>query len=52
MDVVKAIYSGYGESSGGGVRAGKQAPLLNGGNVYVDREFPRLDRLIRVTVRP
>jgi len=50
MDVVKSIYSGYGETSGGGVRAGKQAPLMNGGNAYVDREFPKLDHLIRITV--
>lgn len=50
MDVVKSIYSGYGETSGGGVRAGKQAPLMNGGNAYVDREFPKLDRLIKITV--
>ncbi len=52
MDVVTSIYSGYGESSGGGVRAGKQGPLINGGNAYVDREFPRLDRLIRVEIEP
>jgi homoserine O-acetyltransferase len=50
MDVVKSIYSGYGETSGGGVRAGKQAPLMNGGNAYVDRMFPKLDKLIRITV--
>jgi homoserine O-acetyltransferase len=50
MDVVTSIYSGYGETSGGGVRAGKQAPLLNGGNAYVDREYPKLDKLIRVTI--
>ena len=50
MDVVKSIYSGYGETSGGGVRAGKQAPLMNGGNAYVDREFRKLDHLIRITV--
>ena len=50
MDVVKSIYSGYGETSGGGVRAGKQAPLMNGGNAYVDREFPKLDHLIKITV--
>jgi cyclophilin family peptidyl-prolyl cis-trans isomerase len=50
MDVVKAIYSGYGEKSGGGVRAGHQAPLMNGGNAYVDREYPKLDKLIRITV--
>src|SRR3954468_13601545 len=39
MDVVRSIYSGYGETSGGGLRAGRQAPLMNGGNAYVDREF-------------
>jgi homoserine O-acetyltransferase len=52
MDVVKSIYSGYGESSGGGVRAGKQAPLMNGGNAYVDREYPKLDKLLRITIIP
>lgn len=50
MDVVDSLYGGYGENSGGGVRAGKQGPLLTGGNVYIDREFPKLDRLIRIVV--
>jgi cyclophilin family peptidyl-prolyl cis-trans isomerase len=50
MAVVDRLYSGYGENSGGGVRAGKQAPLFSGGNVYLDREFPKLDRLIRITI--
>jgi cyclophilin family peptidyl-prolyl cis-trans isomerase len=50
MAVVDSLYSGYGESSGGGVRAGKQAPLFAGGNAYVDREYPKLDRLIHITV--
>ena len=50
MDVVDRIYSGYGESSGGGVRAGKQQRLILEGNGYLDREFPKLDRLIRVKV--
>jgi peptidyl-prolyl cis-trans isomerase A (cyclophilin A) len=50
MDVVDRLYSGYGETSGGGVRAGKQGPLVAGGNAYVDREYPKLDRLIRVTL--
>src|SRR5215208_1298541 len=31
MDVVDRLYSGYGETSGGGVRAGNQGPLLAGG---------------------
>jgi homoserine O-acetyltransferase len=50
MAVVDSLYSGYGENSGGGVRAGKQGPLVDGGNAYVDREFPKLDHLIRITI--
>jgi homoserine O-acetyltransferase len=48
MSVVDSLYGGYGENSGSGMRAGKQGPLLNGGNAYVDREFPKLDRLVRI----
>ena len=50
MSVVDSLYGGYGENSGSGMRAGKQGPLLNGGNAYVDREFPKLDRLVRIRV--
>ena len=50
MNVVDSLYNGYGDSSGGGVRAGKQGPLLEGGNAFVDREYPKLDHLIRVTI--
>ena len=46
MDVADALNSEYGETSGGGIRAGKQQPLFDGGNAYLDREFPRLDRLV------
>ncbi len=50
MSVLDSLYSGYGENSGSGMRQGKQAPLEDGGNVYMDREFPLLDRIIRVTI--
>ena len=50
MDVLDNLYSGYGESSGSGVRQGRQGPLAQGGNAYMDREFPLLDRILRVTV--
>lgn len=50
MSVVDRLYGGYGENSGGGVRAGRQAPLMNGGNAYADREYPLLDRLQRIVV--
>ena len=47
MDAVDALYGGYGEESGGGLRAGKQQPLFEGGNAWLDAHFPLLDRLIR-----
>ena len=50
MSVLDSLYSGYGENSGSGVRQGKQGPLAEGGNAYMDREFPLLDRIRRVTV--
>jgi homoserine O-acetyltransferase len=52
MDVADALNSEYGENSGGGIRAGKQQAIFEGGNAYLDREFPRLDRLIRAQVIP
>jgi homoserine O-acetyltransferase len=50
MDVVEKLYGGYGEHSGGGMRAGHQDQMFEGGNVYLDREFPKLDKLIRAAV--
>ena len=47
---VDSIYSGYGEESGGGVRAGNQARLVAEGNAYLDADFPELDRLIKATI--
>jgi homoserine O-acetyltransferase len=52
MDVADALNSEYGENSGGGIRAGKQQPMFDGGNAYLDRAFPRLDRIIRAQVIP
>ena len=50
MDVVDRLYAGYGEESGGGMRAGKQGKLFEEGNAYMDREYPKLDRLTRATL--
>jgi homoserine O-acetyltransferase len=52
MDIVEKLYSGYGEQSGGGMRAGHQDAIFAGGNAYLDREFPKLDKLIRASVTP
>ena len=51
MDVVDSLYSGYGESAGGGMRGGKQGKIIAGGNEHLDKEFPKLDRIIKATIR-
>ncbi len=50
MEVVDRLYSGYGESAGGGMRGGKQGKIIAGGNAHLDEEYPLLDRLNRATV--
>jgi cyclophilin family peptidyl-prolyl cis-trans isomerase len=50
MNVVDSLYSGYGENSGSGMRQGRQGPIEQGGNVYLDREYPLLDHLLRACV--
>jgi len=50
MEVVDKLYAGYGETSGGGMRAGHQGKLFEEGNTYLDREFPLLDKLIRAQI--
>jgi hypothetical protein len=32
------------------MRAGHQDKMFEGGDAYLDREFPKLDKLIRATV--
>lgn len=50
MDVADRLYSGYGETSGGGIRAGKQEALFAQGNAYLKANYPKLDRIVRATV--
>jgi cyclophilin family peptidyl-prolyl cis-trans isomerase len=50
LEVVDRLYAGYAEAPGGGMRAGRQGPIFAGGNAYLDRDFPRLDRLLRASV--
>ncbi|HYX31392.1 MAG TPA: peptidylprolyl isomerase [Pyrinomonadaceae bacterium] len=51
MNVADALYSDYGEQSGGGIRAGKQDPLFKEGNDYLKRNFPKLDYITKATVK-
>jgi peptidyl-prolyl cis-trans isomerase A (cyclophilin A) len=43
LDVMDALYDGYGEAALGGIRAGNQDPLFIQGNAYLRTNFPRLD---------
>ena len=54
MDVADTFFDGYGEAAGGGIRAGKQDPLFEGGTPYLRKNFPRLDyiRTARVVRAP
>lgn len=50
MDVADTLNAEYGEESGSGIRAGKQEPLFQEGNAYLERHFPRLDYIKRAVV--
>ena len=50
MDVVDSLYSGYGETSGGGIRAGKQDLLFARGNTYLKENYPLLDYIVKATI--
>ena len=50
MDVADALYTGYGESAGSGIRSGKQGPLFERGNAWLRKEFPRLDYIVKATI--
>jgi homoserine O-acetyltransferase len=50
MDVADALNAEYGETAGGGIRAGKQGPLFELGNAWLTNNFPRLDYIMRAKV--
>ncbi len=50
MNVADALNTEYGETAGSGIRSGKQGPLFQWGNEYLDLNFPRLDYIRRATV--
>ena len=54
MDVADALFDEYGEAAGGGIRAGKQDPVFQGGNDYLRKNFPKLDyiRTARIVASP
>lgn len=51
MEIADKLYAEYGELAGGGIRGGKQDPIFQGGNKYLEDNFPRLDFIKRATVQ-
>ena len=51
MEVADALYAEYGEAAGGGIRAGKQDAVFEGGNAYLKEKFPLLDYIRTARVR-
>ena len=49
MDVVDALYKGYGEGAPEG-HGPNQERIQNEGNAYLDAEFPKLDRVLKTEI--
>lgn len=49
MDVVDSLYKGYGEGAPRG-RGPDQGRLQARGNAYLDRDFPKLDGVVKATI--
>jgi cyclophilin family peptidyl-prolyl cis-trans isomerase len=50
MAVADKLNAEYGERAGGGIRAGRQGPLFEQGNAYLEKNFPRLDAIKMATI--
>ena len=50
MDVADTWYAEYAETAGGGIRAGKQDPVFEGGSAYLKAKFPLLDYITRARI--
>jgi cyclophilin family peptidyl-prolyl cis-trans isomerase len=50
VEVIDRLYAGYDENAGGGMRAGNQGPIEKEGNAWLEREFPKLDSIVRATL--
>ena len=52
MEIADAWFDEYGETAGGGIRAGKQDPVFQGGNDYLRKNFPKLDYIKSARILP
>jgi peptidyl-prolyl cis-trans isomerase A (cyclophilin A) len=51
MDVLDSLYKGYGEGAPSG-QGPDQGRVQSEGNAYLDRDFPRLDRILKTQIVP
>jgi peptidyl-prolyl cis-trans isomerase A (cyclophilin A) len=49
MDIVKSLYSGYGDGPPRG-RGPNQGQIAMQGNAYLDESFPELDKIVKATI--
>ena len=50
MEVADSLNSEYGERAGGGIRGGRQDPVFEGGNAFLEINFPRLDYIVEARI--
>jgi homoserine O-acetyltransferase len=50
MNVADVLNAEYAENAGSGIRSGKQGPLFHEGNAFLERNFPRLDAIVRAQI--
>ncbi len=49
MDIVESLHSGYGEGAPHG-RGPDQGRIQSQGNAYLEKEFPKLDYIVKATI--
>jgi peptidyl-prolyl cis-trans isomerase A (cyclophilin A) len=50
MEVVDQLFKGYGDSQAAGGKGPDQTRIRNEGNTYLDRDFPKLDKIVKTSV--
>jgi peptidyl-prolyl cis-trans isomerase A (cyclophilin A) len=52
MEVADSLYAGYGEFPTADAPLGNPKRLYAESNKYLDEKYPKLDRIVRITIRP
>jgi len=52
MDIVDSLYANYGEAPSSDPPLGDVKRLYRESNKYLDERYPKLDRIVKITIRP